>query len=331
MATLNSRRPQRGMEHAFRGIFGADNVAIYDPMERRRQRANDAAVTEEFVTIATAHRPDWIWLQVHDTGSIPPEAVMQVRKALPGCVITTFMGDFRDQVGVNMAAVVRVCHLTLISSQAQLQLFLDAGAPRVQYCPIAADWEEDILGEPDWEPNFRVPDVVFCGSNYGETFPGAKDREEAARALVTAGIDFGIVGKGWKGDIPVVGRCERHQQISVYRRSKVILSINNFNEARRYYSNRLFVALSSGRPVVCRRVPGIEEDLSDEGNCALYTTPEELVQAVKDFISDPSTRERVGAAGRMLVLSRHTWFQRVLHVMARVERIQAELVGGNFK
>jgi len=327
LATLNSRRPQRGMEHAFRGIFGDANVAVYDPMERRRQGATDAIVSDEFVGAAVAHRADWAWLQVHHSGSVPAEAIVGLRKALPGCVVSHFMGDLREEVSPYLASVCRACHLTLISSQGQLQMFLDAGAPRVQFCPIAVDWEEDVAGEPEWEPPFRVPDVVFCGRNYGETFPGTVEREEAARALVGAGVDFGVVGKGWGPDVPMVGHCERHQQSSVYRRAKVVLSINNFNEIRRYYSNRLFVALASGKPVVCRWVPGVEDDLQDGENCVLYRTPEELVGSVRRLLDDRHERDRIGAAGRALVLSSHTWFHRVLHVTARVERIRQGIAG----
>lgn len=328
LSTLNTRYPQRGMEHAFRGIFGNENVDVFDPMERRRAKIPDDVISEEFVDAVVRHQPDWTWLQFQDSGALSTLAIMEARKQLPRCVFTHFMGDLRETIGPHLAQLCRSTHLTMVSNQGQLQMFLDVGAPRVQYCPIAADWEEDILGEPDWEPPFRVPDVVFCGSNYGETFPGTKEREEAARALMASGLDFGIVGKGWSKEFPVVGRCERRQQSSVYRRSKVILSVNNFNAIRRYYSNRLWVALASGKPVVCHSVPGIEEDLSDEGNCVIYTTADELTTEVGRLLSDPERRDRLGFSGRALVFARHTWFQRVLQVTGRVERIQAELGGG---
>lgn len=317
--------PEGGMTHGFRSIFGFENVRTFDHAGMVKGGIRRIDIAKRFVEVAQEHQPDWIWLQVHDRDTLLPEAVEQVREIFPQCVVTHFMGDYRPAIGELLEAMVKVCHLALVSNADQPQDFLEAGAPEAMYCPIAADWTEDILGLPDWEPPFRIPEVVFCGSNYGDTFPGTEEREAAARVLMDSEYDFGIVGRGWPSEFPMLGNCTRSQQVQIYRRAKVVLSINNYNQVRRYYSNRQFVALASGKPVICRTVPGIEEDFKDGHHCVIYKKPKHLPRLVKAILEDESWANRLGSNGRALAIEKHTWFNRILMLLPRIEQIARRL------
>lgn len=317
--------PEGGMVQGFRAVFGAENVWSFDHAGLSKAGVPRAEISSSFVEAARQHQPDWVWLQIHDRDTLLPEAIQEVKNLLPSCVVTHFMGDYRPVIGELLASIAQVCHLALVSNEDQPKDFVEAGAPEAMYCPIAADWSEDILGIPDWDPPFRVPDVVFCGSNYGDVFPGTKDRETAARYLMDSGLDFGIVGKGWPSNFPMVGHCSRNQQVQIYRRAKVVLSINNYNTVRRYYSNRQFVALASGRPVVVKTVPGIQDDFKDGEDCVFYTKPKHLPKIVESILEDPTWAYQLGCGGRSVVLERHTWFSRILKVLPRIEMIAGRI------
>lgn len=328
MAVINYDHPQRGMEHGFRGIFGSENVMSYDYLERQRKGLSKEDINREFISCASSFAPDWIWLQVQMTGVISESTINTIKKSFPRCVVSHWMGDMRLSVSPYLSGISRACHLTLISNEGQYGIFQNAGAKKVSYCQIAVDWEEDVIGLPAWEVPFGVPDVVFCGSNYGNTFPGTVDRESAAKALIAAHVDFGIVGSNWqsRGRFPVVSQINCHKrQYHVYQQCKIALNINNFNDVKRYYSDRLLIAMASGRPVVAKRIPGIEEDFIDGLHLVLYDTDADLVGKVRALLSDEHLRKHIGKEGRAAILKSHTWFNRILGLLPEIESIREGL------
>ncbi len=324
MATINADHPQRGMEHAFRSGFGDENIGIYDYLAKVRSGMPHPAVSAEFAQAAIGFRPDWVWLQLQEGNVIQADAIESIKRALPKCVVSHWTGDLRSSVSDYLASICRATHLTLISSVGQIPAFRAAGAREVRYCQIGLDWEEDVLGIPDWTPPFRIPDVVFCGNYYGH-FPGAPEREGAVRALQGAGIDVGVFGVGWSPDIRVVGTCHVKQQHHVWKRAKICLNVNNFNSVERYYSDRQLIAMASGIPLVCKYVPGLEHEFTQGEHCLWYNTPDELVAHVRRLLGDPALRAKIGAAGRDKVTQGHTWADRIEEVLPTILEIANRL------
>lgn len=325
MSTINHDHPQRGMEHAFRGLFGDANVRTYDYYERLRQGTSLDQVNAEFLATARSFSPDWIWLQAQNTGVLQPTTLLETRRALPYCVVSHWMGDARDPVAPYLAGICAATHLTLVSGEGYLPLYKAAGAQEVRYCQVAVDWEEDILRAPEWTPPFHIPDVVFCGNHHGTLFRGAGDRDSAIRALRNAGIDVGVVGLNWPAGWPVIGSCRYKEQHHVYRRAKIVLSVNNVNDVRCYYSDRHLFALSSGTAVIAKYVPGFEEEFENGHDLMWYNTDQELVSIAHALMADEGARIRLGRNGRATAIRDHTWFKRIMDVIPEVERIRAEL------
>jgi len=325
MATISSENPQNGMEQAFFGVFGRQNVHSFDYMNKHRRAQSAGMINNDFLREITPFHPDWIWLQVQNTNVLTADTLQETRKLFPNAVFSHWMGDMRHEVSPYLASIAKATHLTLASSVGQLPDFLKAGAPRVEYCPIAIDWNDDAQGDSLWSGSPLRSDVVFVGSYYGKMFPGADERVADIRALMASNVEVGVVGRGWEPWAPVIGETKRREQYYAYRNCKVALSINNFNDIERYYSNRMFVALVSGRPVVARYVPGMEKDFVHGEHCFWYKTHAELVHIVQELLHDSALREKVGRAGRALVIRKHTWFARVLDVLPIVEEIAANL------
>ncbi len=310
LATINADHPQLGMKKAFESLFGAPNVREFDYLKMQREGGSTSQINRIFLENVDAWKPEWIFLQVQETNVLTAETLVQARRAAPGVVITHWTGDCRKQVSPYLAEICRATDVTFVSSTGHLPMFVQAGAKDAQYLQIGVDWEEDVLGEPDWTPTFKVPDVVFCANFYGANFPGSQDRLAAVEALLGAGINIGVVGNGWPQGMPVIGTCHVKKQHHVWKRAKVALNINNFNDVERYYSDRQLIAMASGTVVVCRYIPKLEyEFLPDE--CVWYTETAQLVSQVQKLLSDDELRRAIGSRGRMAVLERHTWWNRL--------------------
>lgn len=323
-ATINYDHPQRGFEHALEGVFGRDNVCPVDYLERQRQTFSKDAINTMLLGVLENFHPDWLWLQVQDTDVIAAETLLEARRRWPSLVITHWTGDARPSVSPYLASICAATHVTFASSIEGLDQFRSAGAKRAEYLQIGLDWEEDVIGLPDWTPPFRVPEVVFCGNYYAQ-FPGAAQRREAIRTLQEAGIDVGIVGGAWPEGSPVVGACTVKQQHHVWKRARVALNINNFNNLVGYYSDRQLIAMASGTPVVCYAIPGLGIEFEHGKHLLSYRTLDELLSAVQMLLSDDVAAKRIGRAGRAEVIRHHTWFSRILQALPVVEEVQVSL------
>jgi len=324
MSTIHDSHPQRGMRAAFDALFGAGNVQDFDYLDWVRRGNSPDATSSAFERYAIDVAPDWIWLQVQDSKVLRPDMLARVKEALPRCVMTHWNGDMRETVSEYAAAVSRVCDLTLLSSSGQVAAFHDAGA-QCQYVQIGLDWEEDVLGLPEWTPPFHVPDVVFIGNHYEGAFrQGTEERLSALRTLRDAGVDVGVVGTGWPADIRTVGQCHVKQQHHVWKRAKVALNVNHFNHVEGYYSDRQLIAMASGTPVVCYEVPGLRREFTDTVDCMMFRSNDELVRKTRWLLDRPESAVQIGAAGRAEVIRNHTWFTRILRLLPDVEQIQTQ-------
>lgn len=324
LSTINYDHPQNGMLQAFRSIFGSQNVQDYDYLELKRHRQSDSVINQELISVVQKTQPDWIWFQLQETGIIKPDTIEKLKQASPKTIISIWNGDCRARLSPYVEGTVRACHLALISNVGQISLFREAGAPNVRYCQVGMDFVEDIQGLPPWIPNFRVPEVVFCANYYGSNFPGSAARLAGVQALRNAGIDIGVVGKGWPVGSAVVGRCGVKQQFSVYQKAKVALSINNFNDVELFYSDRHLSAMASGIPLVTRYVPGLEEEFENGQHCLWYKDEAELIKYVQTLLEDEALRKKIGFQGRAEVIRKHTWFSRILDVIPTIELLSSQ-------
>lgn len=330
LSTLHADHIQLGMIKAFEGVFGPQ-AFHYDYLERTRETKRDLdLVNREFVENAIRWNPHWMWLQLQNTEVIRPESIEEVKSRLPTCVVTHWSGDVRDKVSGYFAGICRSAHLTLLANTGFLKMHEEAGARETMYVAHGVDWQEDILGIPDWEPPFKVPDVVYCGNHYGSSIMGTPVRESAVRALRDAGIDVGIVGNGWgPTELPILGTCHVKQQVHVYRRAKVALSVNHFPDLAGYHGDRTITAMASGTAVVQRHFPEIEKEFLDDEHLVVFHDEGELVSKVKGLLTDEPRRRRLGSSGRREVLKHHTWYSRIFQVLPRVEEIRKQLGGGS--
>lgn len=318
VAPLNYSHRQRGQVEAFQMEFGADNVLELDWYGAHRQGKNASAL---LASAAASFKPDWIWIQAQGSDGLDPVRVRQIRGDLPGCFITHWMGDCRASVPERLAHMCQATHATLLSNMGQHEMYRRAGAKRVHYVQIGLD-PEDIPGVEITDfPSFRVPPVVFCGGHYGtdQFHEGTQLRLRAIRELVKHGIDVGVVGRGWPSDIPVVGECHVKQQVNVYQKAKVALSINHFNNIARYYSDRQLIAMASGTTVVAKYIPELEMEFDHGKHCMMWHELGDLVTMTTNLLGNDALRREIGLRGRLEVERHHTWGNRIRDLRPVVE------------
>ncbi len=311
------------MIDAFAKIFGGSQIQHFDYLQEQRDGRSVPEINARFVRAALEFRPDWVWLHLQETNIIQASAIDQLKASLPKVPVAHWMGDCRRTVSPYLSMICRSADLTLISSVGQMDIYIEAGAKEVRYLQIGLDWEEDVIGNPPWTPPFRVPEVVFCGSYYGDLYPGTVDRVRGISALRGAGLDVGIVGAGWPAGFPVVGTCAVKQQHHVWKRCKVAVGINNFNDIQNYYSDRQIISMASGVPLVCKYIPGLEGEFENGKHCLWYNDEAELVRHVRTLLGDCGLAQRIGQAGREEVIKNHTWEARIKDLLPDIERLRA--------
>lgn len=328
MATINADHPQAGMIHAFEGIFGKENVRHFDFLDlARRTNWGIEHVNGEFIRAAIDFKPDWMFLQLQNSNVITPESIELLREKIPHAVFVHWSGDVREKVGSYFAGICKATHLTLAANVGHLKKYEEAGARETMYVAHGLDWSEDVLGLPAWEPPFPVPEIVYCGNHYGDQVVGTEAREKAVRALFEEKLPIGVVGSGWeKTGLPVIGSCHVKQQVHVYRKAKVALSINHFPDLAGYHGDRTITAMASGTAVITRHFPMIEKEFSEGVHLLVFRSEQELVEKTRQLLEDEALRKALGTAGRHEVILHHTWFSRILQVLPRVEEIHATLL-----
>ncbi|HEX7094522.1 MAG TPA: hypothetical protein VF183_01475, partial [Acidimicrobiales bacterium] len=253
------------IERAFRELTGGDaahNVLVY-PFERR---ARDHDVDREFAEWIGTFQPDWVWMQLEDTGVIRPQTIARARQAAPRAVFTDFTLDYAPKVTAYRADIAAAVDIAFVPSRGQLAAYFEAGCHDVSYCPPAVDWRRDVFGTHS--VGYEVPDVVFVGNCYADSpWPkGTQERLDTVRAIRDAGFDVGVFGAGWPSDIRVVrDSLPFVAQSAVYREARIVLSVSHANDVEGYFSDRLPIAMASGTPVLAMYSPGLEE-LFDEGD-----------------------------------------------------------------
>jgi len=169
-------------------------------------------------------------------------------------------------------------------------------------------------------------DVVFMGTNW-RNLPneGYEERRQLIRAMLDAGLDVHIFGKGWDYLKENYQNVHLHQFVIADKlaeacsRSKVTLGINGVNNVRMYASWRRTVnTMASGAFHLTHYVPGLETVFENRKHLVWFNSVPEAVELTKHYLSHEEERERIAAAGRQEILANHTWDDRIAEMLARI-------------
>lgn len=264
-------------------------------------------------------RPDLVILQAQRANNVTPETVIAMRAEFPDILWLNFDGDPHYPLEDFHYRIAASVHLQLVISPSLFAAYARHGIG-VAYWPIGVEDEylQAVRGvvQPAYE-------VAFMGGYYGtSSFPQAIFRGECVQALANANIKLGLYGHNW-GQLGFKAQdsVERHAlNASIYARSKLALSVSQGNDLWGYTSDRLYNICATGCPALVQHFPGIEtHGFVDGQTCIVFDTAAELVDKTRYYIKHDAEREAIGAAGRQVVLERHTWPSRVETLFAMLE------------
>lgn len=296
---------QPGMEDAFRK-FGVD-LFVYNFWDKFAvDKQNAKSINNELIEIVKKFKPNLIHMQLQFTGIITTNTISEIKRINPKIIITNWTGDVRATVPGYFTNIGKVIDYTLICNTGQIQNLIQANCKNPTYWQMGIDTNTN---HPLYKKDFKY-DCVFIGNCYKD-FPGYKARTEFCKALKNRyGARCGIFGTGW--DNISNGPVTWKDANDVYNSSKVVISISNFNNIADYFSDRLLMAMASGRPVLSWSFPNIGAYLVDGVN-GYYTSSVEDGIAKMHNILKQSTEELniVGTNGAKAVLENHTFVSRV--------------------
>ncbi len=179
-------------------------------------------------------------------------------------------------------------------------------------------------------------DVVFVGSRIRSRNPlshfywVAQKRVEFVRGFTKRyGLRFGLFGNGWNRNPAWQGPIPYATQHEASRRSAVVLG-GMPNAYHDYYtSDRPFIAIASGVPLVDFWVPGVDRILEPSRDWWLARSQRETFRLCDRLLEMPSgERIHLGEDARKQVLAHHTQYHRCKEMVEIVRSIRdAHLLG----
>ncbi len=143
-----------------------------------------------------------------------------------------------------------------------------------------------------------------------------------APPLVLIGKDARDTPPEWPRNVKVLKNWPNEAVMTAWRRCLVALVPSILPEP---FGIVAIEAMACGRPVIASRIGGLAELLID-GETGVLVPPADPValrQALQRLLADPAERKRMGQAARLVATRLHANV-----VVPRIERIYAELVGG---
>jgi len=175
-------------------------------------------------------------------------------------------------------------------------------------------------------------DVVFVGSRIRSWNPlrmGRKRVEFVEAFTRRYGSRFGLFGNDWNGNPSWQGPVPYAAQHEAYCRSAVALGgmPNMFHDY--YMSDRPFIAIASGVPLVDYWVPGVDRILEPDRDWWLGRSHEEMFRLCDRLLEMPSgDRVRLGQEARERILAHHTQYHRCAEMIEIVKRLREARLSG---
>lgn len=336
-----------GIIDGYEQLIAGGEVAQLDVMPVLGPTGTERGGTfwQEALERALGHGTTLVVFQYYHSRHLPdPREAIRKLKALPsGPMVVTTLGDpfmngylGQPEVPRSFLQAAEASDLVTLTSMGVMAdhvarhtsapiLLLPNGACQVRFGSLP---ERDGFSEPDF-------DVVFVGSRNSSRNPFrpyhhyGRKREELALALEKRfGNRFGLFGKGWEGRPSNQGPVPFADQASTAGRARVVVGGVPFSRARYYSSNRPFIQITSGTPMVDTAVPGVDRILKS-GHHWILVDHERLVKSVELTLElGDGPRAELGRQAANFVLQHHTQAQRVATLVENVRRLRAARATG---
>lgn len=266
-------------------------------------------------------KPDLVMFQAQGPGGVTPLTVRKLRREDSNTVFLNFDGDCHFPLTPFHFEIAKAVHLQLVLSPT-LYRFYAAQGISVKYWPIGLELDYIV----DRAKVIDGPDVLFLGALYEEkAFPEALTRRNAVKALYESDLKFKLYGAGWP-KIGIMTKTSNEQHgwnAKLMARTKMTLSISQASHFWGYTSDRLYNICATGCPALVQRFAGMKHHGYVDGEtCIAWKTVPEMLEKARYYLRHKEERERIGARGKEMTLSRHTWAHRVKGLFTMLEGLR---------
>jgi spore maturation protein CgeB len=288
--------------------------------------------------LARDFRPDFVFLQYFHGNITHVAELMAALKTLPNRpLIATSCGDpyhartlsFRP-FPLSLKIASKHSDLLFMSQMGEAAVAAASwGARNIVLWPHSccqARFRPDFA-LPQWSPDF---DVVFIGSNnrgrnvFSAHNRAARQRHRFVRFLSRRyGTRFALYGKNWEGEASWQGTIGFDDQVSTMRRARIVFGGYPHSMADFYLSDRPFIAMGSGIPLVDFRVPRIEQVFRDGHEWYLFSDEKELAKRTDEILEADSKVVMANAAGvSRRIFESHTTYHRLKQVIEVMDQMR---------
>lgn len=281
--------------------------------QNAEQMAHRDRYQDRIFELVAQTMPDLLILQAQRDGpqAIHIPTLQRIKHEFPWMFIINWDGDTHYPLEPWHFQIAAAVDLQLTVSPTLFPQYAAHGVA-VGYWPIGI--EEDYVRQ-ERAKHIDGPDVLFTGALYGiGRFPEAEFRRDAVVALAKSDLKLDLFGYGWQNvGLPLKQTVEQHKKnAQMISRAKMTLSISQSAELWGYTSDRLYNITATGCPALVQRFAGMEQHGYVDGEtCIAFQTIPEMLDKARYYAAHDAEREAIGAAGRVMTHSRHTWKRRL--------------------
>ncbi|MDP4195857.1 MAG: glycosyltransferase [Bacteroidota bacterium] len=267
-----------------------NNYTIYPFLFKISQGLSIEDICSEIVEQINKIEPDAI-IWSHTSGlKISDDFLKKLKSEYPKIIHLYFDGDiyqkFYKPLPREVIKLAGFCNVSFWPGYAEFVKELKKeGCKDIRYIPLTTD---EIRFAKTYQLEHKY-DVIMIG-NYitsripFKTWPGSRLRKSTAEFLYKKYDDkFAIYGNGWEGKRYAKGEVPFEKQGELYNWAKVSVGVNNLH-ADYYFSNRLPIAMSSGKIMIHNYEKGIEKIFNDIKYPYFFKDKEELSEILENLL-----------------------------------------------
>jgi hypothetical protein len=291
----------------------------WDP---KKYEQNKSIIEKKFLEACSNIKPAWVFF-VLDRPMLSIDTIKAAKMMLPKAIFTNWTGDVRNEPKPGVAEIGKVVDITLIVSTGQIELYKKRGMKRVEFLQTGVNVQQFYRLSDNERVGLNKTlrhDIVFC-ANRCDIYPGAPLRNLVVDKLTKLyGNRFVVYGDGWSQHKSSARGCiPYNDQNRVYNGSKIVISINNFNNIDMYFSARQLNGMASGTLTVSCYIPGLEKYFENGRDLVWFKTVDECMDLVKYYLAHEEEAKQIGINGSKIVLEHHTKLARIKELSERLE------------